>query len=78
MDHIGDAKLVPRHQARAVEVGFVGVGVAVDGGVERPFDDAQRGVEARRQAVADWAVEVVAEEEVVAVDGVFEYDGEAD
>jgi hypothetical protein len=38
----------------------------------------QGGVEARGQAVADGAVEVVAEDEGVAVDGVFEDDGEAD
>lgn len=77
-DLLTNPELVQGGQGGAEEVGLVGVGVAVEGGIDRPFDESQGGVEARGQAVADGAVEVVAEDEGVAVDGVFEDDGEAD
>lgn len=57
---------------------FIRVRVAVHGRVDGPLDEFQRGVEARREAVADGSVEVIAEDQVVAVDGFLEDDGEGD
>ncbi|KAB8336807.1 hypothetical protein FH972_021116 [Carpinus fangiana] len=66
---VTDAEHVDAAQQRAVEVRLVGVHVAVEARVDAPLDEAQRGAKAGRQAVADGAVEVVAEEQVGAGDG---------
>lgn len=73
-----DPELVPRRQRRTEQVRLVGVRVAVQRGVDGPADETQGGVEAGWKPVADGSVEVIAEEEVRAGDGVFEDDGEGD
>lgn len=78
LDPGADPELIPRLQRGGVEVGFVGVGVAVDARVDGPLDEAEGGAEARGQVVADWVVEVVAEDDVVAVHWLFEDDAVAD
>lgn len=77
-DLVANPELVQGRQRRTEEVGLVGVCIAVNGRVDHPFDEAEGGIETRGQTVADGTVKVVAEEEIVAVDGVFEDDGEAD
>jgi hypothetical protein len=59
-------------------VWFIRVRVAVHGRVDGPLDEFERGVEARRETVADGSVEVIAEDQVVAVDRFLEDDGEGD
>jgi hypothetical protein len=71
-------KLVPRRDSRTIQIRLVCVRVAVEGGIDRPLDETEGGVEAWRESVADGAVKVVTENEVVSVDGLFEGDGEGD
>jgi hypothetical protein len=72
------AKLVPRRHSRTIQIRLVCVRVAVQGRVDCPLDEAEGGVETWRESVADGAVKVVTENEVVAVYGLFEGDGEGD
>jgi hypothetical protein len=69
---------VQTRQRGPVQIRPVGIDVAVQARVDGPLDDLQRGVEARRQAVADRVVEVVAEDEGVAGDGPLGVEGEGD
>lgn len=78
VDFVPDAKIVPGYQTRAVHVRFVRVRVPVQGGIDRPFHDAKRGVEARGKAISNGAFEVISEDEVVARHGLFRDEGEAD
>jgi hypothetical protein len=71
-------KLVPRRNSRTIQIRPVCVRVAVQGRVDCPLDEAEGSVEAWWEPVADRAVKVVTENEVVAVYGVFEGDGEGD
>ena len=59
---------VHRAQQRAVQVGLVGVDIAVEPGVDEPLDEVESLVETGGQFVFDRVVEVVAEDEVVAAD----------
>ncbi len=42
-----NAELVPSRQSRAIQIGFIGVCVAIEGRVDGPFHQAQGCVEAR-------------------------------
>ncbi|KAG2025768.1 hypothetical protein GB937_002490 [Aspergillus fischeri] len=75
-DRLPNPELVQRGHGGTIQVRFIRVRVAVHGRVDGPFDEFQRGVEARWKAVADGSVEVIAEDQVVAVDGFLEDDGE--
>jgi hypothetical protein len=59
-------------------VRFIRVRVAVHGRVDCPFNEFQCGVEAWREAVPDGSVKVIAEDQVVAVDGFLKDNGEGD
>lgn len=63
-DLVADAQDVPGAQRRAKQVWLVGVDVAFQAWVDPPFHNAEGLAEARREAVADGPVEVVAEDEV--------------
>ncbi|GFF22461.1 LOW QUALITY PROTEIN: hypothetical protein IFM46972_00292 [Aspergillus udagawae] len=67
-----------RGDGGAIQVRFIRVRVAVHGRVDGPFDELQCGIEARREAVPDGSVKVIAEDQVVAVDGFLEDNGEGD
>lgn len=44
---IANAELVPSRQSRAVQIGFIGVCVAIEGRVDGPFHHAQGRIKAR-------------------------------
>ena len=62
----------------AIHVRFISIGVPIKAWIDSPLDDLQGGAEARGQAVADRVVEVVAEDEVVAVHGLLRREAERD
>lgn len=74
-NRLPNPELVQRGHGGTIQVWFIRVRVAVHGRVDGPFDEFQRGVEARWKAVADGSVEVMAEDQVVAVDGFLEDNG---
>lgn len=61
-----DLEYVHGAQDGRVEVGLVGVWVAVHGGVDPSLDPVEGGAEAPGQTVADGVVEVIAKDQVVA------------
>lgn len=73
---VANPKLVPRRQRRTKQVRLVGVSIAIDCRIESPFDEAESGVEAHGQTVAEGFVEVVSEDEVVAAYVFFGGEGE--
>lgn len=62
---------IERAQGRAIQVGSIGVGVPIQTGVDPPPNNAHGGVEAGGQLVSNWAIKVIAELEVVAVDALW-------
>lgn len=73
-----DAQPIDAARRRPIEIRLVRVDVPVQARVDDPLGDAEGGVEARREAVADGVVKVVAEDEVVAVDGRLGREAEGD
>jgi len=57
---------VHRAEQGAVKVGFVGVNIAVETGVDEPLDQVKSLVESWRELVLNGVVEVVAEDKVIA------------
>jgi hypothetical protein len=73
---VADAQDVDGREESAVEIGLVAVHIAVKTRVDPPFYNAKGLVEERREAVADWVLEVVTEDELVARDVLLGREGE--
>jgi hypothetical protein len=76
--HLANTKVIPGRNARTVHIRLIRVRITFQGRINRPFHNVQRGIEARRDIVADWLIKVIAEEEIGAADVVLGYEAEAD
>jgi hypothetical protein len=76
--HLANTKVVPGRNARTVHIRLIRVRITFQGRINRPFHNVQRGIEARRDAVADRVIKVIAEEEIGAADVLLGYEAEAD
>lgn len=65
-------------RSRPIQIRLLGIHIALQSRINSPFHNLKGGVESRGETVADGVVEVVPEDEVVAVDGGFGGEAEGD